>query len=446
MIGHIYELLRDKRILILGFGKEGKSTYNFIRNRYPDMELAIYDKKSITDKLDHVVLHSGESFNNILGEYDLIIKSPGIVLGSVNQEILSKITSQTELFLRYYSEQTIGITGTKGKSTTTSLVHHVLSHAGREVLLVGNIGVPVFDVLDKITRDTIVVFELSSHQLEYTNYSPKISVFLNIYQEHLDHYGSYEKYVIAKENIFKHQHEGDVFIYNPEFINPGDSFPAERITISNTSYDTDMFINADVISYKGRTLKIDEDEIQLKGRHNLYDIGAAYVVTDIYGLTVDKFYEAVKTFKPLPHRMEYVAEIEGVKYYNDSISTICETTIQAANSIKNIDTLILGGMDRGIDYEPLADYLITSEIRNFILMPDTGKRINNLLVEKDIQSTSKNIFLASDVREAVNIAKKETRKGMTCLFSPAAASYGFFKNFEERGEVFKSLINNNYQE
>lgn len=440
MISQICDKLKNKKILILGFGREGKSAYRFIRKYFPDVNIGIYDKNEIKDSLQNVTIHYGDSYQDILGDYDLIIKSPGIVFYSKNSKDIKKLTSQTDLFLSVYRNQTIGITGTKGKSTTSSLIYHVLKTAGKDAVLVGNIGIPVFDKLDLINENTIVVYEMSSHQLEYTSFSPHIAIHLNIYQEHLDHYGTFEKYATAKENIFKFQQKGDLFIYNKNFIDPTRKFAADALTITELYENADMYIKDSSICFKGRELGIKEDDILLKGQHNLYNIGVAYCIADYYGIEDDVFYKAVKTFKPLPHRMEYVGEVNGVKYFNDSISTCCETTIHAINSIKNIDTVILGGMDRGIEYKPLVDFLLTSEVRNMILMPDIGQRIYNLFMKADSKLTDKKLYIVGGIEEAVDTAKKVTKQGKTCLFSPAAASYGFFKNFEERGDLFKKCV------
>jgi len=442
MISQICARLMNKKLLILGYGREGKSTYHFIRRYFPDMVVGIYDKNEIKDNLMHVVLHSGSSYQEILSEYDLIIKSPGIVFNSKNSKDIKKLTSQTDLFLEFYRGQTIGITGTKGKSTTSSLLYHILKHTGRDVILAGNIGIPVFDVLEDIHPDTLVVCELSSHQLEYVTHAPYIGMHLNIYQEHLDHYGTFEKYASAKENIYKFQQKGDLLVYNKEFLDPGKHSKADQLTISNASgdADADVVIWDNRIRYGETVIEVKEEEIHLRGQHNIYNIGAAFAIAQYLGINAHDFYEAVKSFKTLPHRLEYVGEVNGVKYYNDSISTICETTIQGINSIKEIETVILGGMDRGIEYQPLVDFLLDSEITNLILMPDTGIRIQNLIQKSEKPYDNKIIFMVSNVEEAVKVAKQETHPGKTCLFSPAAASYGFFKNFEERGEVFKHLV------
>jgi UDP-N-acetylmuramoylalanine--D-glutamate ligase len=442
MISEICSFLQNKKILLLGYGREGKSTYRFIRRHFPDKTVGIYDQKEIKDHLQNAKLHIGDSYQEILRDYDLIIKSPGIVLQVEDSDILDRITSQTDLFLENYRDQTIGITGTKGKSTTSSLIYHILKNAGKDTILAGNIGIPVFDVLEDIYSETMVVYELSSHQLEYVKHSPHIALHLNIYQEHLDHYGTFEKYEAAKENIFKFQKKGDLFVYNKEFIHSTNTFKADTITISNDSTDADVIVHANHISYEGDVVEVNVDELLLKGQHNIYNIGAAYTIARYCGVSDNDFLKAVKTFKPLPHRLEYVAEVGGIKFYNDSISTICETTIQGVMSIKDIDTVILGGMDRGIDYEPLVDFLMDSDITNIILMPDTGYRIEKIIQDTGRNLENKNIVIVSGVEEAVAKAKKVTRKGKTCLFSPAAASYGFFKNFEERGEVFKRCVLN----
>ncbi len=439
MISQILTKLKANKILLLGFGREGKSTYQFIRKHLPELEIGIYDKNQINEKLENVVLHNGNSYEEILSDYDIIIKSPGIVFHSKNNKALKKLTSQTELFLEFYRDQTIGITGTKGKSTTTSLLYHVLKEVKRPVVLAGNIGIPVFNVLEEIMPDTLVVYEMSSHQLEYVTHSPHIGLHLNIYQEHLDHYGTFEKYAVAKENIYKFQQKGDLLLYNKEFLDVGKHPKQETITISNTQSDADVVVKENQISYKDTVLDLNEDEMLLIGQHNIYNIGAAYAIVKYLGISEVDFEVAVKTFQPLPHRLEYVAEVQGVKFYNDSISTICETTIQAVKSIKNIDTVILGGMDRGIEYQPLVDYLMETNIRNFILMPDTGLRIQKLMQDME-KVKDHTIYLAANVQEAVEVARKVTASGKTCLFSPAAASYGFFKNFEERGDIFKKFV------
>ena len=201
------------------------------------------------------------------------------------------------------------------------------------------------------------------------------------------------------------------------------------------------FVEDDFISHKTYTTGINEDEISLKGFHNFFDIAVAFAVCTDLGVSVEGFNKALKTYKTLPHRLEFVGNIDGIKFYDDSISTIPATAIEAMNTIKDTDTVIIGGMDRGIDYEPLIKYLETSTVPNIILMETTGARIEEEVKMGYMElNNSERLHLVDNLEEAVKLAKKLTKKGKSCIMSPAAASYGIFKNFEERGEVFKRLV------
>jgi len=442
VIAKICELFRGKKILILGFGQEGQSTYAFLRRCLPELDIGIADRGQIEMNLPtSVSLHTGPDYQDSIAGYDLVIKSPGVVLERFDQQIGAKMTSQTEIFLKFYGGQTIGITGTKGKSTTASLLEHIFKAARREVLLIGNIGVPAFEVLDQIGPDTVVIYELSSHQLEYVDCSPHVAVLLNVFEEHLDHYGSLAKYIEAKENIYRFQNPDDYLICNRTCVKPGYGYQAYLITVSDEAASADVVIHDGSITYQGKSIALDPDELYLKGEHNLFNIGVCYVLAAIYGITEPQFMAAVKTFLPLPHRMEFIGNFQGVDYYDDSISTIGEATIQAVKSLKNIGTVILGGMDRGIDYVPLADYLLHSGIEAIVLMPDTGYKIKEIMSARSSGTyQGKQVVMTSGLPEAVEIAKKITPPGKICLFSPAAASYGYFKNFAERGEMFQKYV------
>lgn len=411
IINDIAEMLNGKSILILGFGREGKSTYEFIKKYVKYTSLGIADKNEI--KVPEKV-YFGENYLDAVSEYDVVIKSPGIpFFGIENENVL--ITSQTELLLKANRENIIGITGTKGKSTTTTLIFNILNQAGIDVRLIGNIGVPPLSCLEDINDDTILVCEMSSHQLENLTVSPHIAIILNIFEEHLDHYKSYEDYQLAKVNVFRHQTLDDIVIYNLE----------------------NELVKDYVERYaKGKKMAFPYDydvETALLGEHNKKNIMAARLAVKQFGVNEEDIKRTVKDFSGLAHRLEFVGEFDGVKYYNDSISTIPEATINAINSIKDVNTVIIGGMDRGIHYDDFAVYLGNSNVENIILAYDTGKRIYEKM-END------RAILVKDLEEAVEVAKKVTKKGMACLLSPAAASYGFFKNFEERGDKFKELV------
>lgn len=438
MIDTISEYIKDKKVLILGFGREGKSTLAMVRKAGGYAYLAISDLNQI--ECEGVDLICGPDYQKCLNDFDVIFKSPGIVLEMPVSEIEGRLVSQTELFFERYKRQIIGITGTKGKSTTTTLIYKILENAGRDVVLAGNIGIPAFDIWEKINEDTIIVFEMSSHQLEYMTVSPRIGIYLNIHEEHLDHYGTMEKYVAAKENIYRNMIEGDKLFVN-ELIEPGrDICEADTVTVG---YDamSDIFINSNVITYRNEAYEIPVDDIALLGEHNYFNIAVAYGVVQEFGIDDEEFTKGLCAYETLPHRLQYIGMVDGVKYYDDSISTICDTAIQALRSVKDAATILIGGMDRGIDYAELIEFLSMDEIENIILMAATGKRIYEEINANYPNFKGKErLRLVDTLEEAVVHAKEITPAGKSCVMSPAAASYGIFKNFEERGEVFTKLV------
>ena len=442
MLNLLKQYTEGKNVLILGFGREGKSTYRRLCEAGGFTSVTIADQNQIKDELpDDVKIISGDQYQDSLNDYDIVFKSPGVVLKNDFDSYTCKITSQTEIFLEKYASKVIGITGTKGKSTTTTLIHHILSENGVDAVLTGNIGIPCFDVIDNIKDDTKVVFELSCHQLENIRFSPSVAVFLNLFEEHLDHYGSFEKYAEAKQNIYKHQKSGDRLFCNTDIKPKKADCAAEIITVSQKNRMADIFVPSNIISYNGETVNIPVADMKLAGTHNCYNVAVAYAVCRMYGLSIENIMKSVCTYSPLPHRLEYIGTVNEVKYYDDSISTICAAAIQAVKSLKDVDTLIIGGMDRGIDYTELTDFLSSCSVSNIILMSDTGKRISEEIRAKytDEAFLSK-LHVTEKLDGAVKLAKKLTAKGKSCVMSPAAASYNDFKNFEERGDAFKALV------
>lgn len=458
------KLFRGKKILLLGYGREGLSTYRFLTEQVGGFALlGVADQNEIKGLADTVATHFGEEYQSVLDQYDYVIKSPGVVLEREIDSYQCEITSQTELFLCYYKDRTIGITGTKGKSTTTALIYHILKEAGKKPVLCGNIGIPPLDCIAQMSEGGVAVFEMSSHQLEYTRVSPQIGILLNVHEEHLDHYGTFEKYKLAKCNVFRNMTETDTLWINVENIKEalncrgivnGISYEGETLTHEDEehleltaqerkAYAADAKLHIDAvhakIMVKGHEYRIPVKEIKLLGHHNYFNIGVAYAVLRELGISDEDFDCYLKSFEPLPHRLKYLGEKDGIRYYDDSISTISETAIQAMNSIENVGTILLGGMDRGIDYTPLLSDLSTRKIDHIICMYASGKRIYEEAKEHGVDQ--KNHFhVVEDLREAVALAKQLTKQGKACVLSPAAASYGYFKNFEERGDVFASLV------
>lgn len=232
MIHTIRELIENKSVLILGYGREGRSSWQRIKEAGSYSRIAIADMNHVQLEEGHPAeLICGPDYQKCLDDFDVVFKSPGIVLERDIHDYRCEIVSQTELFFRRFGRQCIGITGTKGKSTTTTMIYHILKETGHDCVLVGNIGIPMFDMLDQINEQTLIVCELSCHQLEYVTCAPHVGLLLNIHEEHLDHYGTMEKYVAAKENIYRPQKSGDILICNV------DNLPEEG-------------------SYKGRLIKV----------------------------------------------------------------------------------------------------------------------------------------------------------------------------------------------
>lgn len=395
----IIEKLNGKKILIWGYGREGKSTERFLKTHCPDAQVEIYEG-------------TRDSFD--IDRYDLVIKSPGIVLWEDDP----KITSQTELFLEAYREHVVGITGTKGKSTTSAMLYTVLKHCGKDALLVGNIGQPCLDDYDLVQKDTIVVYEMSCHQLWHTHVSPHTAVFLNLFEEHLDYYKTLENYFTAKSHITAYQQEGDVYYrgFNvPEIRTAATVVPLPQVP--ERQY-----------------------ELSINGTHNQYNADVVCRIAAQYGCAESDILAGIRSFTGLPHRLQFAGTADGLRWYDDSISTIPQAAIGAAESLPEARTILVGGMDRGIDYNLLEEYIRKRRDLYFILAYDSGKRIFEELTEGNMTDAGvPNFCYVPDLSAQVETARKVTPEGFAVVLSPAAASYGYFKNFEERGDAFCRL-------
>lgn len=423
MVDFIVNELRHKRILILGFGREGKSSLKFITEKLMDAETGIADQQPIDlagIKLHHsqkLHLHTGPDYLKAIPNYDLVLKSPGISLRGIPTG-KARISSQTDLFLAYFAHQVIGISGTKGKSTTSSLIHHILSSAGFDSILTGNIGIPCFDIMHRITDESLVVFELSANQLENVRHSPHIAVLLNIFEEHLDHFGSYEAYRQAKYNLMRYCQPGDTMICHRDVWPNDDSCKANHL----------LFPSEPAIAAM--------PPLSLPGQHNSLNVEAALLAVGVAGVSPDEARRHLQSFKGLPHRIELVGTFGGVTFYNDSIATIPEAAIAAIRTIEKVDFLILGGFDRGIAYQSLIDFLSANPVPHILFTGEAGKRISEGL---HLAGTNSSMHFFDSLGEAMKIVNRLAKDGNTCLLSPAAASYDQYKNFEQRGDLFKQL-------
>jgi UDP-N-acetylmuramoylalanine--D-glutamate ligase len=308
------------------------------------------------------VEYSGNQYLEAMYDYDIVIKTPGISLKDFDTKGV-EITSQTDLFLSQFHSQTIGISGTKGKSTTTSLIYHLLKSSGHHAILTGNIGIPCFDIMEEIGHDSIVVYELSAHQLEFVHNSPRVGVLLNVFEEHLDHFGTFERYKSAKLNLLRFMGENDTAVIHESLFHE---------TLG-------LYVNSVVFSLFDFGNLIDETALPVLGEHNLLNVKAALLACSSYGVDYQELISHLYTFKPLEHRLEPVGTFGGVVFVNDSISTIPQAAIAACQALKRVDFLLLGGFDRGIDYQPLVDYLKTHPVPHLLFTGKAGKRMMALL-------------------------------------------------------------------
>ncbi|MBU0547009.1 MAG: UDP-N-acetylmuramoyl-L-alanine--D-glutamate ligase [Patescibacteria group bacterium] len=410
--------LKNKKILILGFGKEGIDTLKFLRKLFPEKTFGIADRtesvkrKAKSEKL--IKRHLGENYLRELKDYDVIIKSPGISPKEIKPYLKRGqiITSQTEIFFENCPGKIVGITATKGKSTTASLIYEILKKNGLKAHLVGNIGKPVLSLLSSAIDKDIYVYELSSHQLFNLKKSPQIAVFLNIFPEHLDYYKSFKEYAEAKANITKYQNKKDFLVYNS---------------------------NDKLVRYIAKKSKA--KKIPIKGEYYELNKIAAREVGKIFKIPGKKITEAIKNFKSLPHRLELVGTFKGITFYNDALSTIPEATIYAFNFLgNNVQTIMLGGFDRGLNFKKLAKEVLKSKIKNLILFPTTGqiiwKEISKIMTNKNPLKH----FFVDNMPDAVKIAYQQTSKNKICLLSTASSSFSIFKDYKEKGNLFKKYV------
>ncbi len=451
----IAEYFIGKKVLILGFGREGRSTYEFLRASLPAQSLTIADARPDFAEHDEILrrdrvpsagnsavkIIAGDHYLDHLADYDIIMKTPGISFAGIDiSAFRDKITSQLELLLEFSREQnieTIGITGTKGKSTTSSLIYQILQDQNIDSALLGNIGTPVFDHLSELKSVMKVVLEMSSHQLEFMRRSPHLALLLNAYEEHLDHYASFAKYIEAKCNIFRFQQPDDYFIYNADDVNLRQfihepTAQTFRVSLAGDS-NCQTYLAGDEVYFEGRPIYSRDTPRQLLGDYNLQNIMFVLTATEILNIDLERAQQTIAEFKTLRHRLEFVAEKQGIKYYDNSIGTVPMATIEAIKALGNVDTVIIGGMDRGLDYRDFVQFLNQSSVRNIICMPKTGHDIARELVPEKVH-------LVETLDEAVRVASEVTASGHSVLLSPAAASYGFFKNFEEKGDKFQELV------
>lgn len=422
------EIKQAGQVLILGYGREGKSVERFLKGTMPDLKIDIADQSQ------------GKGYLDAVGGYKIVVKSPGISPHTPEIAAAKKagvtFTSSTQLFFESCPGKIIGVTGTKGKSTTSSLIAHILRTAKLPHVLVGNIGIPALDQLDSITPKTLVVFELSSHQLMDLAVSPQLAVILGMYPEHLDYYADLYEYINAKLNIARFQTKKDTLVYI-------DKHPEHAKMIKEAAAaGTRLALTPDDVT-QGPWANLLPEENPLKGSFNLENEAAAWTVAKQLGLSDQIILDAIKSFKPLTHRLELVGgkAHDGIYFYDDALATLPEATIGAIEALGDqVETILLGGAERKQDFTELGRVIAASQIKNVILFPVTGERIWKSIQAANTKNEAIKHFAVDNMSEAVRLSYANTQKGKAVLMSSASPSFGLFKDYTDKAHQFHGAV------
>ncbi|MEY3220189.1 MAG: putative UDP-N-acetylmuramoylalanine--D-glutamate ligase [Pseudomonadota bacterium] len=438
--------LKEKKIALYGFGREGQAILSVIRRRLPHLPITILNDSPLSEIPEKVTILTGNAIAEALQTFDIVIKSPGIsayrpeIIAAKQQGVI--FTSSTRLwFAENTDKTTICVTGTKGKSTTSSLIAHLLREQGLKVNLGGNVGVPLWELPTDPAPD-IWVIELSSYQTSDFDALPTIRVLLNLFPEHLDWHGDIDTYFNDKTRLFTAK-TGSLSILNAIDENT-------RLylhDLKNTLYFNELngihFMDKQI--FDGKTLLFEAHSLKLAGEHNLSNLCAALTVVKALHLDLQKCKNALSTFSSLPHRLCVLGQKEDMTYVDDSISTTPQSALAAVKAFPNQwITLLVGGYERGLNWEEFAHFAMQRPIQTIITMPDNGKRIFEFLSrfkeKNDLTADFPKFYQADDLAHAVKLAQQLTPKNGIVILSPGAPSYGCFKNFEERGRAFAQLV------
>ncbi len=391
-----------------------------------------------------------DSLKNLKG-FDIIFRSPSCMPSREElQEEVKRgaiLTSEIEMVLQMSPSTIIGVTGSDGKTTTTTLIYEIIKAKGYKCFLGGNIGTPLFTRIGEMLPEDIVVLEMSSFQLMGMEISPQISVITNISPNHLNIHKDYEEYIEAKKNILKNQDNNGVIVLNydneitREFENEANG--KVRFFSSKEKLSDGIILDDGIIKEckdKVRRHILDTKNIKLRGNHN-YENACAAIAATAGLVDVDTQIDVISNFGGVEHRLELVKEIDGVKWYNDSIGTSPTRTMAGLHSFDEDIILIAGGYDKHLDYKPLAKPIL-ERVKTLILMGQTADKIFYAVKEEaEIQNKQIEIYVCDSLEDTVKMAHKVAKKGEIVLFSPASASFDLFKNFAERGKKFKELVN-----
>ncbi len=453
---------QQSKIAILGFGVEGRAMFEYLhRNEYPNITICDQDVNLKDEMPGGVSVKLGPGYLDGLDEFEVIFRSPGIkYMDAYIQKAIEgglEVTSPTNYFVDQCPCPIIGVTGTKGKGTTSTLIFEMLKRSGlkpgEEIFLGGNIGQCPMEFLDKLTGDSLVVLELSSFQLQDLRKSPKYAVILNTTSDHLDYHVDRDEYMQAKEKLLTHQHSDSVAVLNKDYdyskyYTPLVKGELKLVSVRDKVADG-AYVHDGVIYYssKGKSEKVAEvSEVMLVGSHNLENILPAIVIAKELEVKTKDIHAVIKEFKNLPYRLELVRELKGVRYYNDSYSTTPDTSMAAVDSFDVPTILIAGGHDKGADYSEWAAKILTKpSLHTVILIGANADKMEKALIDAEVKlgdaiGSPTKILRRENMEGAVIDAYAESDEGGVVVLSPAAASFDMYKNYKERGNDFNAHV------
>lgn len=452
------EYIRYRKVAIIGLGVSNIPLIDYMYQK--KARVTVFDdreKESIPKELmDKIELYKfeysfGKDSLKKLINFDIIFRSPSCLPTKPELEEEAKrgaiVTTEIEMLMKMCPCKTIGVTGSDGKTTTTSLISAILKQAGYHTYLGGNIGTPLFTKLSEIKPEDIVVLELSSFQLMEMKVSPNIGVITNITPNHLNIHKDYQEYIEAKKNIFKYQNENDFVVlnYDNEITRKcAKEAKAQVIFFSGREkLENGFIVDGKIIKECQDNIRkhiLDTQEVILKGEHNYQNIATALAATKTL-VNLEDAVETIKKFNSVEHRLEFVKEINRVKWYNDSASSSPTRTISGIHAFDEELILIAGGYDKNLDYSPLAKPIV-DKVKTLLLIGQTsGKIFEAVKQEMEKQNKDVRIYMCDTLKETVDIANRTAKAGQVVLFSPGSASFDMFKNAYDRGNQFKNLVN-----
>jgi UDP-N-acetylmuramoylalanine--D-glutamate ligase len=448
----------DKNVAIIGFGVEGESSVKFLLNNGAKVTVIDarsqekFEKEKIKNLESQGVKFIFDSYPKEFTEYDLVVRSPGVSpLSAIIEKIKShgiEVTSATQIFFDLCPCPIIGITGTKGKGTTSTLIYEMLKKNGFDAYLVGNIGIPPLEFLNDLKMDSFAVLELSSFQLQDLTKSPQIAVFLMVTSEHLDYHKDVYEYVDAKRNILRFQKTSDYAVINRDYPASLESdthtegqvyYVSRELPVLRGCYVKDGFVQIRMDDSGESEKVVAVADILLPGKHNWENVCAAAMAAYLAGVSIINIAAVLKEFKGLEHRLELVRLFNGIKYYDDSFSTTPETAVAAIEAFSEPEILILGGSSKNSNFEELGKTIRNAKnIKAIIGIGDEWPRIKEVIGER---GEVKLIEDCVNMKEIVEKAREVGKLGDVVILTPACASFDMFKNYKDRGEKFKEEVN-----